>query len=303
MKYSDLYIQKHNSNAMYGFGAVHLLPAISLFVDYLQPRTILDYGCGKGGLVRALQEKYPNLKVFGYDPAVEEFAELWISKVDFIICTDVLEHIPEKELYATVERISSLSQKCFFHLHHAKASEILDNGENAHCTIAPPQWYHDLFNSFFDEVHPIFGFSAVNTGCITFSVPEAVVDAYTELASNGEDEHRMQCNVKISQLLSLLKSDFSKILPERTVFYGCGATSKIVLTKVKNAENIICFLDHKASLGETYLDKPVCSIENYKAVGDETIIVFPTYDFEKIVNDIKRVIPNYKMIYRAEDFF
>ena len=52
---------------------IQLLPVISELINYLQAKSVLDYGCGKGGLVRAIAEKFPDIKVCGYDPAVKEF--------------------------------------------------------------------------------------------------------------------------------------------------------------------------------------------------------------------------------------
>ena len=114
MKNVNLYKQLHKINPSYGGGGREFLPALNEIINFLKPKSILDYGCGKGGLVKALAEKYPSIKVYGYDPAVEEFEKMPTDKVDFVICTDVLEHIPEDELPDTLSRIASLSQNVFF---------------------------------------------------------------------------------------------------------------------------------------------------------------------------------------------
>ena len=155
---------------------MELLPAIQPIIEFLKPKRILDYGCGKGNLVKALANKYPSIKVYGYDPAVEEFEKMPVDKVDLVICTDVLEHIPENELPDTVARIASLSENVFFHLHHAKAVAVLPNGENAHCTIYSPKQYADLLKKFFPTLNFLTGLNNVTSTCITFTLPQNISD-------------------------------------------------------------------------------------------------------------------------------
>ena len=164
------------------------MPAISALIDYLQPKSILDYGCGKGGLVKALAEKYPKIKVYGYDPAVEQFSIMPVDKVDLVVNTDVLEHIPEDELPETVQRIASISQNVFFHLHHGSASQILENGENAHCTIWTPQQYAELFKKYFSTINFLPGHTPINTTCLTFSLPYTVMTRWEHLIKIGTDD-------------------------------------------------------------------------------------------------------------------
>ena len=145
-------------------------------VDFLKPKSILDYGCGKGNLVRSLAEKYPDIKVYGYDPAVEDFSSLPVDKADFVVNTDVLEHIPEDELPETVARIASISQNVFFHLHHGKAAAVLENGENAHCTIYTRDQYYALFRNYFPAVEFLPGLNWINSCCFTFKIPAQVAE-------------------------------------------------------------------------------------------------------------------------------
>lgn len=186
MKKLALYQELHKSNLTYGGGGIGLLPVISELIEYLNAKSVLDYGCGKGGLVRALQEKFPDIKVCGYDPAVEEFENLPTEKFDLVVNTDVLEHIPADELPETVERIAGFSKNVFFHLHHAPASQILENGENAHCTIWSPQQYNELFSKFFPGTVFLPGASEVNTACITFQLPQDLLNKCAKLIQGFE---------------------------------------------------------------------------------------------------------------------
>ncbi len=162
----------------------------------------MDYGCGKGELVKLLQENYPFIKVCGYDPAVEEFENLPNEKFDFVIVTDVLEHIPENELPDTLGKISALSDKVFFHLHHAKAFQILPNGENAHCTIYSPEQYFELLSKFFSTLNFLPGLSSWNTSCVTFPVPKSLVEEWQFLLNPNE----MQYVESLAEIIDLIKA-------------------------------------------------------------------------------------------------
>ena len=122
-------------------------------------------------MVKLLQENYPFVKVCGYDPAVEEFENLLTEKFDFVIVTDVLEHIPENELPDTLKEISALSDKVFFHLNNEKYS---------------PDQYFELFSKFFSFVDFFPGLYPVNSSCITFKVPSSLVEDWQFLIRPNE---------------------------------------------------------------------------------------------------------------------
>ena len=161
----------HTNNKNYGSSSIELINEISLIIDYLKPKIVLDYGCGKGSLIKALIDKYPEIKFYGYDPSIPGLDTLPVEKADLVINTDVLEHIPEDILPNVVEKISNISQYVFFNLHHAKATAILPNGENAHCTIKDRKWYENLFRKYFGYVDMEDGRHDVNSVCFTFFMP------------------------------------------------------------------------------------------------------------------------------------
>ena len=180
----EFYKKYHEEHAEYGTGAVHLLDEVSIIIDATNPSIVLDYGCGKGALVSALQKKYPRIAFFGYDPAIPGRDTLPVQKADLVINTDVLEHIPEDELPEVVEQISSISQHVFFSLHHGKAAAVLENGENAHCTVKPQSWYLDLFHRYFSEdCTTLPADRDIESGVCTFRLPEAARARYEILIS------------------------------------------------------------------------------------------------------------------------
>lgn len=104
----------HSNDDTYGKASLELVNEVSVFIEFLKPKVILDYGCGKGALVKELQKLYPKIDIYGYDPAISENDILPNIKPDLIINTDVLEHIPEQELPEVIKRISMIGTNCFF---------------------------------------------------------------------------------------------------------------------------------------------------------------------------------------------
>ncbi len=119
--------------------------------------TILDYGSGKGLHYDRLPDeatgsRVKTLAAWGaarvtcYDPAYPPFAGEPDGTFDGVISTDVLEHIPEEdvpwvlhELFRRAERFVYGVAACY------PARKVLPNGENAHCTVRPPEWWYDQF--------------------------------------------------------------------------------------------------------------------------------------------------------------
>lgn len=152
-----------------------------LFIDYLQPSSILDYGCGTGALIDAIQKKYPNILCYKYDPAITGIDFLPVEKVDMIINMDVLEHIQEENVEIVIKKISKISQHVFFGLHHALASTVLPNGKNAHCTIKPREWYYNLAKKYFSTLTALDGHEVYLSTIITFNITEYIKKRYTHI--------------------------------------------------------------------------------------------------------------------------
>jgi hypothetical protein len=122
-------------------------------------KTMLDYGCGKGAqyeikdvAIQGEGKTYPTMQaflglddVYRYDPAYKPFSTLPDKKFDAVICTDVLEHCSEDDMEWILDEIFSYSQKLVFaNIASYPARKTLPNGENAHCTIKPLEWWQDL---------------------------------------------------------------------------------------------------------------------------------------------------------------
>ena len=123
-------------------------------------RTILDYGSGKGTqydpkpLVIKGEGEWDSVidfwgvdEVTCFDPAYAPYSTLPSGRFDGVVCTDVLEHCPEEDIDWIVHEIFSYAER-FVYLAIAcyPANKRLPNGENAHCTIRPVEWWQGMLD-------------------------------------------------------------------------------------------------------------------------------------------------------------
>lgn len=95
--------------------------------------SVLDYGCGKGTLVRTLSDA--RIKVEGYDPAMPRFASR-PAPADLVACLDVLEHIEPDCLDAVLDDLAALTRKILFvAISTSKTKRVLRDGRNAHLIV------------------------------------------------------------------------------------------------------------------------------------------------------------------------
>jgi 2-polyprenyl-3-methyl-5-hydroxy-6-metoxy-1,4-benzoquinol methylase len=133
-------------NGKENFGKRKSLPKfLESIIDQYTPKSILDFGCGTGSLIKTLREKYPDIEVDGYDPGNVNFKDLKKEKFDLIISTDVLEHIEPQHLDATLNFLKNKSYR-FYHLIALSPSKVvLPDGRNAHLIIEDKSWWKNKF--------------------------------------------------------------------------------------------------------------------------------------------------------------
>lgn len=119
-------------------------------------RTILDYGSGKGRQYQPMKISAPDGRIYQgipefwgaevtcFDPAWPPFSERPSGTFDGVVCTDVLEHCPSEDLGWIIGDLFGYARKfvysciaCF------PAQKLLPNGENAHCSVFPPEFWQD----------------------------------------------------------------------------------------------------------------------------------------------------------------
>lgn len=135
-------------------------PTIKQMIERTQSRTLLDYGSGKGqsyetkdieiGGVTApsLQEYWGLESIRCYDPGYEPFSRLPSEQFDGVICTDVLEHITEPDLPWILDEMFGFARRFVFaNIACYPAKKSLPNGQNAHCTVRPPDWWTGLIHA------------------------------------------------------------------------------------------------------------------------------------------------------------
>lgn len=145
-------------NLFNGVSILPQLPKIKLLVSEFGAKTLLDYGCGKGIQYRARNIKMRDGEIIPsvqsylgvetitcYDPGVVEFQTFPAGQFDGVISTDVLEHCPEPDLPWILDEMFGAARKFIFaNIAAYPAGKTLQNGENAHCTVRPQEWWDEI---------------------------------------------------------------------------------------------------------------------------------------------------------------
>ena len=131
-----------------GFGGK--IKELGDFEEYLtkwKPTTLLDYGCGKGAILSHLQNKYANIKMEGYDPAVEMFSNIHLKNYECVFSNDVLEHIEPDHIHTVLKHINDLSTKyLWLRIDTKPARKVLPDGRNAHLILENIEWWTAIIN-------------------------------------------------------------------------------------------------------------------------------------------------------------
>jgi trans-aconitate methyltransferase len=141
---SEEYVQQlsqlHDEKA--SFGDAKGLKAIEKWIKEFKPQSIIDYGCGKGGVVLALKENYSSIDTIGYDPGMVDFNVKPTKKFDMLISTDVLEHIEPVFLDAVLKEMNQyFTKNAFLIIATSPAKKFLPDGRNAHLIVETPGWW------------------------------------------------------------------------------------------------------------------------------------------------------------------
>tara|TARA_B100000963_G_C22614715_1_gene666695 strand:- start:847 stop:1422 length:576 start_codon:yes stop_codon:yes gene_type:complete len=122
--------------------------------------SLLDFGCGKGiyykNRIVVGNKEYENLlnfwniqDVYLYDPGVEKYSVYPKKKYDAVICTDVIEHIPEEDVISFIDNLFKLANKFIFVvIATIPASKYFEDGNNIHLCLKDESVWKDIFLSF-----------------------------------------------------------------------------------------------------------------------------------------------------------
>ena len=170
--YSDYYYKVIEKYKIFHKNGIKNLPGESTFLGYSLTKwivkikeiikinnanSILDFGCGKAFLYsnkfKIGDNEFKNLSdfwgienIFLYDPGVEKFSTYPNKRFDGIICTDVIEHIPEKDVMNFIDELFKLSNKfIFFVIATIPASKYFDDGKNIHLCLKTQSDWNEIF--------------------------------------------------------------------------------------------------------------------------------------------------------------
>lgn len=119
-------------------------PDISELAKKFDAKTILDYGCSDGTQYTRmrLHERFNYPLPYLYEPSIPFLSMFPKRTFDMVVCTDVLEHVAAPLVDQILTRIMYFADKvAYLSIADTPANLVLSNGENAHCTLKPAEWW------------------------------------------------------------------------------------------------------------------------------------------------------------------
>jgi 2-polyprenyl-3-methyl-5-hydroxy-6-metoxy-1,4-benzoquinol methylase len=139
-EYRALNAELHK-RAEFGISGAKWALIVATLANHFGCDSILDYGCGRGTLKRALLARGVTQSIAEYDPAIPEKAEL-PEPADLVVCGDVLEHIEPDCLDAVLDHLRELTRRVAFLVVATRpAKKILADGRNAHLIVENARWW------------------------------------------------------------------------------------------------------------------------------------------------------------------
>lgn len=139
-------LHEGDSKIFGGYSLTKHLTALKLSVSSMGIETVCDYGCGKayGWIIDGYAELIGVKEVYLYDPCVQIYSELPSKNYDMIVCTDVLEHVPEESVQSVLSNIFGIATRfVYLSISTKAASKMLDANTNAHLCIQTRDWWID----------------------------------------------------------------------------------------------------------------------------------------------------------------
>lgn len=148
--YMDLHASRH-----YGNSATELhLDTAAAIVRALQPRAILDYGCGRSDLVAHFWRDGER-RIARYDPAIPPIRHMPEGPFDLVFVCDVMEHIPMTAVDRVLTEIHEKSQAALFTISTKLARAKLPDGRNTHVTLLRHSEWSRWIKEYFQKVETL----------------------------------------------------------------------------------------------------------------------------------------------------
>jgi len=160
--YRELNSLLHRVDPSYGISGDRYSAQIKVLCDQLKTQDVLDYGCGKRCLEKAL-----GFPIANYDPCIPGL-ESPPEPHDIVACTDVMEHIEPDCMEAVLKDIRRCTKRvAFFLVSTRPAMKYLSDGRNAHLIQQPFAWWKESFEQagfeIVDVKEPRGGFAVLCT--------------------------------------------------------------------------------------------------------------------------------------------
>jgi hypothetical protein len=140
----ELNARLHKETLSFGVGGGKHADTVQKLSKALSTTSILDYGCGKSYLAKALP--FP---IWEYDPAIPGKDES-PRPADIVVCTDVLEHVEDGKVQYVLGDLRRCVKRCgYFVIHMGPAQKTYADGRNTHLTQRSQTWWEAKLAKFF----------------------------------------------------------------------------------------------------------------------------------------------------------
>ena len=140
-EYQQQIIQLHKDREKHGRRKFHD-EEIDFIMNEFNPKSIFDFGCGKGTFLKQMKELYPKIKMIGFDPGIVEYTNVKKVPCELLISCDVLEHVEPDHVDDTLKEIDTLFTKfAFFKIANYEAKAVLPDVRNAHLIQEDENWW------------------------------------------------------------------------------------------------------------------------------------------------------------------
>ncbi len=160
-KFRELNARLHRDRLEFGVGGGKHADTVIKLAESMKTNSILDYGCGKGYLAKAIP--FP---IWEYDPAIPG-KDMSPRPSDIVVCTDVLEHIePDKLMFVLDDLRRCVKKVGYFTICTGPAVKTYADGRNTHLIQQGIDWWRKRLSKFFHvakifpvgmELHVIVG--------------------------------------------------------------------------------------------------------------------------------------------------
>lgn len=193
----------HERDPQYGAGGEKWAPYIAKMVNEEGFYSVLDYGCGKGDLGRAL--KAAGIEIAEYDPAIPG-KDKTPEPAELVVCTDVLEHIEPVHLNAFLRELRRLTKRrLFFNVATRPAAKTLPDGRNAHLIVKPADWWREKISKEFHVV----GWQVIENPPMVYG--EAIpLDLWNKIKAYRKPTKRRALTPEWAAMFDWAKREFNK---------------------------------------------------------------------------------------------